>query len=862
MKRNRSMRSLLATAVLMSTVAVGGAVGSSVVAGSGVAGAAQATFASTITTPVGLAIDASGNLYTADTTTGNVYEIAPDGSGGFSAPTVIATGIVSPSAVAIDAYGNVFVAEAGTGTNDGTVAEIVIDYPGHFASPVSILTGLTNPTGIAVSSAGPSSGSVYVVQNAIPYVQQFAHNDSASYPPSLDSYLPPTSVGSWNGGFGSPNPPNPTGVMVDSSGNLFFANYQNVYKFTGTSATSIASLGWCPPPTMASDSSGNIFVGCGSSAYKIASLGSGSFGSADPIGSGSWSSTGVAVDATGNLYLADGQNGGIAEITQSKPDAPTGLTAQISNRAATLSWDASTSYPTLLNYTVTDGNGHVCTTTTTTCSWTNLTNGSTYDFVVTATNASGTSLESTPLAVVPEPLVPVAPTNLSATIMSNSSVQVSWTASTEDSTLPIIYAVTSSVGGSTCTTTTTSCKVVGLATGTSYMFSVVATNASGPSSPANFGPVVPPTQTVIGAPSWNTLGVAVDGSGNLYEAQGGYGFGSVSKVTPTGVENTFGSFTNPSAVAVDSSGNVYVTDQTPNSSNVDKITPAGVQSVIASTVGYRPRPGIAVDASGAVYVTNPFALGFGANDGEIDKITPSAGGGYSAPTAVVSGLNLPLNLAVDGSGNIYVTSSGSAQLDKYTPGGAHSTIGSGFQTPAGLAVDAAGDVYVADNGSGQMDGSGTVDEINPQGVQFVAEGGLNVPGGVALDAANNLYVTVGGTSSVYKFGYRINSGLAAATHGQAYTPTQLVAAGLSSSSLGFTTKVKWGTAVIAGTNAPLPKGMKLSSLGILSGTPSSKYLPGTYAVNVQVTQTVITKMGRTRSTSTWTIQASLPLVIN
>ena len=56
--------------------------------------------------------------------------------------------------------------------------------------------------------------------------------------------------------------------------------------------------------------------------------------------------------------------------------------------------------------------------------------------------------------------------------------------------------------------------------------------------------------------------------------------------------------------------------------------------------------------------------------------------------------------------------------------------------------------------------------------------------------------------------------------------------------------------------------MKLSSLGILSGTPSSKYLPGTYAVNVQVTQTVITKVGRTRSTSTWTIQASLPLVIN
>ena len=41
----------------------------------------------------------------------------------------------------------------------------------------------------------------------------------------------------------------------------------------------------------------------------------------------------------------------------------------------------------------------------------------------------------------------------------------------------------------------------------------------------------------------------------------------------------------------------------------------------------------------------------------------------------------------------------------------------------------------------------------------------------------------------------------------------------------------------------LPKGMKLSSAGVLSGKPSTKLAPGTYPVTVTATETVTTLNG-------------------
>jgi len=74
-----------------------------------------------------------------------------------------------------------------------------------------------------------------------------------------------------------------------------------------------------------------------------------------------------------------------------------------------------------------------------------------------------------------------APTGVTGT-SDNTQSTVSWTAGTAGTTATTAYTVTSSPGGFTCTTASTSCAVTGLTNGTSYTFTVVATNSAGNSS--------------------------------------------------------------------------------------------------------------------------------------------------------------------------------------------------------------------------------------------------------------------------------------------------------------------------------------------------------------------------------------------
>ncbi len=67
----------------------------------------------------------------------------------------------------------------------------------------------------------------------------------------------------------------------------------------------------------------------------------------------------------------------------------------------------------------------------------------------------------------------------------------------------------------------------------------------------------------------------------------------------------------------------------------------------------------------------------------------------------------------------------------------------------------------------------------------------------------------------------------------------LQAGNLGTSTSPYTTTVKW-------FGAELPKGLTLSSDGVLSGTPSTNLMPGTYSLVVQATQTVTTISGRTK----------------
>ncbi len=186
------------------------------------------------------------------------------------------------------------------------------------------------------------------------------------------------------------------------------------------------------------------------------------------------------------------------------PGAPTAVTATPGDASATVSWTAPDDGGSpITGYTVTSSPGaFTCTSTTTTsCTVDGLTNGTSYTFTVTATNAIGTSLPSSPSTGVIPVTLPGAPTGVTATA-GNASASVSWTAPDDGGTAITGYTVTSSPGAFTCTaTTSTSCTVDGLANGTSYTFTVTATNAvgTGPASSPSTGVI--PEAGVPGSPT-------------------------------------------------------------------------------------------------------------------------------------------------------------------------------------------------------------------------------------------------------------------------------------------------------------------------------------------------------------------------
>jgi invasion protein IalB len=195
------------------------------------------------------------------------------------------------------------------------------------------------------------------------------------------------------------------------------------------------------------------------------------------------------------------------------PEAPTGVSAVAGNGQATVSFTAPASDggSPITSYTVTSSPGGITAMgSTSPITVTGLTNGTTYTFTVTATNAIGTGPASAPSNAVTPLGLPGAPTGVSA-VAGNGQATVSFTAPASDGGSPItfLHGNLQSWRRSRPTASTSPITVTGLTNGTTYTFTVTATNAIGT------GPASAPSNAVMpqGPPGAPSFAVAVAGNG-------------------------------------------------------------------------------------------------------------------------------------------------------------------------------------------------------------------------------------------------------------------------------------------------------------------------------------------------------------
>ena len=219
----------------------------------------------------------------------------------------------------------------------------------------------------------------------------------------------------------------------------------------------------------------------------------------------------------------------------------------------------------------------------------------------------------------------------------------------------------------------------------------------------------------------------------------------------SGVVNTLSIFSS-GVVAVDGSGNVFVTG---NNAVYEVIAVNG--SIPASPTirtlssGISEPNGLAVDRSGNVFVTD------GAN-GHVEEIIAVGGSIPASPTirTWTSGFSAPTGVAVDGSGNVFVADQFIQVVDEMIAVGgsipASPTIrqwGSGFSTPVGVAVDGSGNVFVADTGNNAVYEMIAVNGSIPASPTILTLGsGFFNPFGVAVDGNGNVFVAVNSNTAL------------------------------------------------------------------------------------------------------------------
>ncbi len=239
--------------------------------------------------------------------------------------------------------------------------------------------------------------------------------------------------------------------------------------------------------------------------------------------------------------------------------------------------------------------------------------------------------------------------------------------------------------------------------------------------------------------------VAIDASGNAWYAANAYGCTTLCnqlvEFSPLGTVSTFGvsggdiPFSLPQAVAVDvNSSHVLVANSTGTSVTDFIVSSSSTSNIYSTTSGISKPVDVAVDGSGNIWVANT-------NNGANNVLKLTAGTGAVLATVTGNGLSSPIAMAIEpgASGNVWVANSGASNASVFTNAGAPfaepAVPGGTFAPdPASIAIDSNGYAWIATQGN--------------QVVKFPSAGMTGTPfsvgsfdDGIAIDGAGDVWVS-------------------------------------------------------------------------------------------------------------------------
>ena len=705
----------------------------STLAGSGIHGSLNGSaLTAEFYNPCGVAIDAAGNVYVADTYNSVIRRVSQLGGSRTTttlAGTALAEGNIDgtnaaarfdgPTALTVDASNNIYVADSGnhsirrlsadaTGTNWIVTTLAGGGAPGSL-NGTNTAARFDNPTGIAVDGAGR----LYIA-------------DQDNYCVRL--------------------------ITPDSTGtNWVVSVYAGAFGMPGDADGDSAAARFFSPNSVALDDATNLYVADGGnfsvrmiSPAGLVSTIAGSFGGADGSGTniGFNFPCGLAVDGATNVYVSDFFNDTIRRLTRTGIDWSSVTLAGLagvsgnSNGIGSLARFDFDNAPLDPNGLAVDGAGNV--------------------YIADSGNSRirlGTPFAGLLLTAAPQSQAVLAGTNITL-------------AASVAGTVPLSYQWYN--GG----------RPIAGATNVDLTLMDVPTNASGSY-----------VLTVT-----NGVGLVTSSPPAVLTVELPLAIGTLAGLTATGSADGLGAvarFFLPASLAVDSAGHVFVADT--DNDTIRQIAPDGTVRTLAGspqTAGtldgagraalFSKPYGVAVDSAGNIFVADTY-------NQVLRQISP---GGQTATIAGVAGLagyrngpsstnvplpalfNYPYAVAVDGFENIYVADTVNNVVRKLAGGHVETLAGNGqagslnglgtnaeFSVPVGLAVDSGGSLYVAEYGND------TIRRISPFGLVSTVAGvaglsgnsdGTNSvarffePEGIAVDAATNLYVADTGNHTVRK----------------------------------------------------------------------------------------------------------------